>query len=50
MSEKIYTLPITGKEVEKRQLQIVILEEEEWENLSDEDKLPNKIYMILEKS
>lgn len=48
MSDKIYTLPLTGKEVEDKLLQIIILEEEEWDNLSDEDKLPDKIYMVLE--
>lgn len=48
MSDKIYTLPLTGKEVENKLLQIIILEEEEWDNLSDEDKLPDKIYMVLE--
>lgn len=48
MSEKIYTLPMTGKEVEDRLLQIIILEEDEWEKLSEEEKLPNKIYMVLE--
>lgn len=48
MSDKIYTLPLTGKEVENKLLQIIILEEEEWDNLSEEDKLPDKIYMVLE--